>query len=127
MHHATSEAEWSNPVGITKHYDSKAHKHGDACVSAMSLGHEAAHGDEDVFLVDTKFSCVIQIVSKDIEEKFRVGRGVDMPVHNGIHELQEHGCVDQVSILWRVFSGYSFLSSTLLGTPESKGKTKERC
>jgi hypothetical protein len=127
MRCATSEAEWSNPVGITKRYDSKAREHGDACVSATSLGHEAAHGDEDVFLVDTKFSRVVQIVGKDIEEKFRVGRGVNVPVRNGIHELQERGCVDQVSILWRVFSGYSFLSSTLLGTPESKGKTKGRC
>ena len=127
MRRATSEAEWSNPIGIMKHYDPKAHKHGNACISAMNLGHEAVHGDEDVFLVDMKFSCVVQIVGKDIEEKFRVGRGVDVPVHNGFNELQEYSCIDQVSILWRVFSGYSFLSSTFLGTPESKEKTKGRC
>ena len=46
-----------------------------------------------------KISRVIQIVSKDIEEKFQVRRGVDMPVYNGIHELQERSWVDQVSIL----------------------------
>jgi hypothetical protein len=108
-------------------YDPKACKHGDTCVSTMSLGHKAVHGNEDVFLIDMKFSHVIQIVSKDIEEKFQVRRGVDMLVRNGIDELQEHSCVDQVSILWRVFSGYSFLSLTFLGTPESKGKTKGRC
>ena len=70
MHRATSEAEWSNPVGITKCYDSKAREHGDACISATSLGYEAAHSDEDIFLVDTKFSHVVQIVGKNIEEKF---------------------------------------------------------
>jgi len=115
----TSEAKWSNPVGITERYDPKAREHGHACVRATSLGHEAAHGDEDVLLINTKFSRVVQIVGKDIEKKFRVGKGVDVPVRNGIHELQERGCVDQVSILWGVFSAYIFLlSSSLLSTPK---------
>ena len=117
-----SESEWSNPVGITKRYDPKAREHGDARVSATSLGHEAAYGDEDVLLINPKLSRVVQIVSKDIEEKFRVGRGVDVPVRNGIHELQERGCVDQVSILSGDLSGYI---SKVKGKPREGAEDKE--
>ena len=68
MYCATSKAKWLNPIGITKRYDSKAHEHGDACVSTMSLGHEATHGNEDVFLIDMKFSHVVQIVGDAQDE-----------------------------------------------------------
>jgi hypothetical protein len=88
------------------------------------LGHEAAYGDEDVLLINTKFSGVVQIVGKDIEEKFRVRRGVDVPVRNGIHDLQERGCVDQVSILWGIFSGYNFVF--VISPKHPRKQTKNR-
>ena len=53
----------------------------------MGLSHEAAHGDENVLFVDTEFAGFVEMIGKDVEEQFGIGRGVDVSVRDCIHEV----------------------------------------
>ena len=86
-HWAACNTQRPDPIRVTERYDPKACEHGNARIRTPGLGHESAHGDEDVLLVDAEFSGFIQMIRKDVEEQLGIGRGVDVSVRDGIHEM----------------------------------------
>lgn len=84
--------------------DTKPGEHCNAGVRTLALLHKRADSRKDILLVDTKFASLLQVIREDVQQKFRVRRGVDMAVGRLIHKLQQVGSVDQISVLPRGIS-----------------------
>ena len=79
---------------VTERHDTEPGEHRCDSVSALALLHEGSDGGEDVFFVNTEFARLLEVVGKDVEEKLRVGGGVDVTVGGLVHELEKFFCVD---------------------------------
>ena len=68
--------------------DTESSQHSDACIGSLALSHERANRSEDILLIDTEFARLLEVICEDVQEQFRVRRGVDVTVGRLIHELE---------------------------------------
>ena len=85
---AGAHAKGADAVRVAERDYAKAGEHGNACIRALDLTHERAHGSEDVLLVDTELARLLEVVREDVEEELRVGGRVNVPVRDGVHDVQ---------------------------------------
>ena len=78
----------TNTIGITEGDYSEARQHGDTGVCTLGLFHKSTNGVEYILLIDSEFPRLLKVVGEYVEQKFGIGRSVDVTVGTGIHEME---------------------------------------
>lgn len=56
--------------------------------------HEVTDSGKNIFLIDTKFTRLLEVVGKDIQKDLGVGVGINVSMSIGIEETFKFMCVD---------------------------------
>jgi hypothetical protein len=94
-----SHANRPDTVGITKRNDAKSCQHSDAGISSLALRHQPADSGEDIVLIDPNLARLLQIIGKNVEKQFRIGRRIDVSVGGLVQKVTKDHGVDQIPIL----------------------------
>lgn len=87
---------------VTEGHDSESCQHGNTGVSSLSTLVDILQGGENILLVDTELSGLLESGGEDVQENLRVGGGVDVTVGLVVKVATELVGVDQVTVLWIV-------------------------
>ena len=86
-------------VGVTEGDYSEACQHSDASICAFGLFHKLPNGTEYVLLVDSELARLLKVVGEYVEQELGIGRGVDVAVGTGIHEVEQSICIEEITVL----------------------------
>jgi len=89
----------SDAVRVTEGDYSEACQHSDAGVCTLGLFHESTNSVEYILLIDPKLARLLEIVGEYVEQKLGIGRGVNVTVGTGVHEVKQGICVDKIAVL----------------------------
>lgn len=111
---AGCDSNGPDAIGITEGDYSEACQHSDAGICTLGLFHESTDGFEYVLLVDSELARLLKIICEYVEQKLGIGRGVDVAVSTGVHEVEQGICVDEITVLsmneWGVRSSTNYSS-----------------
>lgn len=77
-------------------------QHRRACEASHASFVHPSKSLHDVFVIDTSFPSLIQLVSEDVEHQFTIALGIYVSVGLDVEEMLEFGRVDQVAILNKI-------------------------